>query len=185
MYLLMGNFISLISINSAHQPVRPGVLLGSQLMKKYIFILSLMLFFGGSGALLDDLDKRRAERTWREQGELARVMAFKNIEERSGQGGEDGARSTGKEVAVADIEFRTIGGARVAVPAWPISRELLDRIGYGERIEIEYLRDDPHTLRLPGHPYKGFGWLGYIVYILMTASGAYLFFGLFRSKAYN
>lgn len=144
-----------------------------------------MLFFGGSGALLDDLDKRKVERTWREEGELARVMVFKNIEERSEQADGKAPASSGKGFAVADIEFRTKSGARVAVQAWPISKDLLEQIGYGERIEIEYLRDDPHTLRLPGQPYKGLRFLGYVLYIFMTISGAGLFFGLFKSKAYN
>ncbi|NHZ37396.1 hypothetical protein [Massilia rubra] len=154
-------------------------------MKKYIFVFSLIFFFFGSAALLDDLDKRKVERTYREQGEMARVMVFKNIEERSA--GDDGQASKAARngVAVADIEFRTVSGTRVAVAKWPISKELQEQIGSGERIEIEYLRDDPHTLRLPGKKYKGFGWIGYIFYIALTLSGAWLFFGLFRSKAYN
>ncbi|NHZ89098.1 hypothetical protein F2P45_08715 [Massilia sp. CCM 8733] len=154
-------------------------------MKKYIFGFSLLLFFFGASTLLDDLDKRKAERRYREQGEVARVMAFKNMEERSeGSEGHTG-KSASKGFAVADIEFRTQGGTRVAVAQWPISKELLEQIGNGERIEIEYLRDDPHTIRLPGKPYRGFGWMGYIVYIALTLSGAWLFFGLFRSRAHR
>lgn len=154
-------------------------------MKITIFLFSIMLFFGGSGALLDDLDKRKVERRWRAQGELTRAMVFKNMEERSAQDNGQARRSTGKGFAVADVEFRTQGGARVAVQAWPISQELLAQMADGERIEIEYLRDDPHTLRLPGHPYKGFHFLGYVLCIFMTIGGAGVFFGLFNSEAYK
>lgn len=152
-------------------------------MKKYIFGFSLILFFFGASTLLDDLDKRKAERRYREQGEVARVMVFKNIDELAEEREGSVGKSASKAFAVADIEFRTQGGTRVAVAQWPISKELLDRIGNGERIEIEYLRDDPHTIRLPGKPYKGVGPMGYIVYIALTLGGAYLFFGLFRSRA--
>ncbi|MFB9243883.1 hypothetical protein IV454_17275 [Massilia antarctica] len=86
--------------------------------------------------------------------------------------------------ASADIDFRNKDGERITVNHWLFSEQVLAHMNNGERIEIEYLRDQPTTIRLAG-AHASRGWISSILQILMVAAGACLFFGMFKSKAHN
>ncbi|MCY0914672.1 hypothetical protein [Massilia antarctica] len=86
--------------------------------------------------------------------------------------------------ASADIDFRSKDGERITVNHWLVSEQGLARVNNGERIGIEYLRDQPATIRLAG-THASRGWISTILQILMVVAGAWLFFGMFKSKAHN
>ena len=153
-------------------------------MTKYRIVFSLLLFFVGAAGLLDDLEKHKLEKSFRTQGETTEIIAFNHIEEKELLRKGDSSKPITDGFASAVIDFRSKDGERITVNHWLFSEQVLARVNNGERIEIEYLRDQPSTIRLAG-THASRGWISTILQTQMVAAGACLFFGMFKSKAYN